>query len=142
MGKVYYMNNINEILLVALIVGGIGALIGLVLAIASQLFHVEVDPRFEKIVSNLPGFNCGACGYAGCSGMAEALLKGEADVKNCTPGNEITYAKIKAILNGEDPENVKVDEKKASTNAKPACMKNTKMPPSTTQTLSIERRIS
>ena len=56
------------------IVGAIGAIIGLVLAFASNVFYVE-DPRFDLLVENLPGFNCGACGYAGCSGMAESLLR-------------------------------------------------------------------
>jgi electron transport complex protein RnfB len=93
-------------LFVALVVGAIGAVIGLVLAFASKVFHVKEDPRYELIVANLPGFNCGACGYAGCSGMAEGLLAGDADVTNCTPGTALTYAKVKAILNGEDPDKV------------------------------------
>lgn len=106
-------DTIIQILTVAGIVGAIGAVIGLILAIASKVFYVEVDPRYDLIVSNLPGFNCGACGYAGCSGMAEGLLAGEADVKKCTPGNAMTYAKVKAILNGEDPEKVSTDDVKA-----------------------------
>lgn len=93
-------------LIVAGIVGAIGAIIGLVLAFASNVFYVEEDPRFDLLVENLPGFNCGACGYAGCSGMAESLLKGEADVTRCTPGTALTYAKVKAILNGEDPNQI------------------------------------
>ena len=28
----------------------------------------------------LPGNNCGGCGYAGCSGLAAAIVKGEAPV--------------------------------------------------------------
>ncbi len=100
-----------QVLEVAGILGAIGAIIGVVLAFASQIFHVEVDPRFDLIVSNLPGFNCGACGYAGCSGMANGLLAGEANVTNCTPGNALTYAKVKAILNGEDPDKVIVEAK-------------------------------
>ncbi|HEY8364003.1 MAG TPA: (Fe-S)-binding protein [Haloplasmataceae bacterium] len=91
-------------LIVAGVVGGIGAVIGFVLAFASKVFYVEEDPRYDLIVANLPGFNCGACGYAGCSGMADGILKGEADVKLCKPGTALTYAKVKAILNGEDPD--------------------------------------
>lgn len=108
-------DTLMQILLVAGIVGSVGGTIGLILAIASKIFHVEVDPRYDLIVENLPGFNCGACGYAGCSGMAAGLLAGEANVTSCTPGNATAYAKVKAILNGEDPEKATVDEK-----AKPA----------------------
>src|SRR5690554_1993202 len=100
------MNNFIDILTVGGIVGGIGAVIGLILAFASKIFYVEVDPRFDLIVENLPGFNCGACGYPGCSGMAEGLLKGEAKVESCAPGNALTYAKVKAILKGEDPDKI------------------------------------
>ncbi len=108
-----------QILEVAGIVGAIGAVIGLILAIASKIFHVEVDPRYDLIVENLPGFNCGACGYAGCSGMAEGILAGEANVRNCAPGNELTYAKVSAILKGEDPDAVTSVEEKAKPVAKP-----------------------
>lgn len=94
---------------VAGIVGAMGAILGLILALASQIFKVEVDPRFDLIVENLPNFNCGACGYPGCAGMAEGLLAGDADVKQCTPGNALTYAKVNAILKGEDPESVTVE---------------------------------
>jgi len=110
-------DTINQVLLVAGIVGAIGAVIGLVLAIASHAFHVEVDPRYDLIMANLPGFNCGACGYPGCAGMANGLLEGDAIVTNCTPGNAMTYAKVKAILNGEDPDKVTLDDGKAA--AKP-----------------------
>lgn len=108
-----------QILEVAGIVGAIGAVIGLTLAIASKIFHVEVDPRYDKIIENLPGFNCGACGYAGCSGMSEGLLAGEANVRNCSPANELTYAKVTAILKGENPDTITTVEEKAKPVAKP-----------------------
>ncbi|ERJ13834.1 (Fe-S)-binding protein [Haloplasma contractile] len=104
--------NVMEILAVGGIVGGIGAVLGLILAISSQVFKVEVDPRFDQIVEALPGFNCGACGYPGCAGMADGLLEGEADVKQCTPGTELNYSQVRAILNGEDPDSVEVKEEK------------------------------
>ncbi len=110
------MDMVNNGLFVAGIVGAMGAVIGLVLAFASKVFHVEEDPRYDLIVANLPGFNCGACGYAGCSGMATGLLKGEAEVTNCKPGTALTYAKVRAILNGEDPDKVTLEDKKASQN--------------------------
>ncbi len=33
----------------------------------------------------LPNYNCGGCGYAGCSGLAEAMVTGEANQFLCKP---------------------------------------------------------
>lgn len=54
----------------------VGAVLGLILGIASNVFKVEVDERVEKVTAMLPGYNCGSCGFAGCSGMAEAMVAG------------------------------------------------------------------
>jgi Na+-translocating ferredoxin:NAD+ oxidoreductase RNF subunit RnfB len=42
-----------------------------VLAFASRVFKVEVNPKIEEIAAILPNANCGACGRPGCSGYAE-----------------------------------------------------------------------
>ena len=55
----------------------LGAILGAILAISSKVFHVEVDKREEEVVSKLPGYNCGACGFPGCSGLAHALVNKE-----------------------------------------------------------------
>ncbi len=47
------------------------------LLLAGRFLHVEEDKRLEKLVSLLPGTNCGACGQPGCRAFAQALLKGE-----------------------------------------------------------------
>ncbi len=44
------------------VMAGTGLLLGGLLAVASVIFHVEVDPRVERIRAALPGANCGACG--------------------------------------------------------------------------------
>ncbi|MDF2698556.1 MAG: Electron transport complex protein RnfB [Haloplasmataceae bacterium] len=100
------MEILNNGLIVAGIVGAIGAVIGLILAFASNVFQVTEDPRYDLLVKNLPGVNCGMCGYAGCSGMANGLIAGDADVKGCKPANDLTRAKVLAILRGEDPDQV------------------------------------
>jgi len=63
----------------------IGALLGLMLGIASKVFHVEVDAREAKVTEMLPGYNCGGCGYPGCSGLAAALVGKTADTLTCKP---------------------------------------------------------
>ena len=72
--------SITGIILAAAIVGGTGLFIGVFLGIAGKKFAVEVDEREEAILEVLPGNNCGGCGYAGCSGLAAAIVKGEAEV--------------------------------------------------------------
>ena len=56
----------------------IAAVLGLLLAVASKFLHVEQDERIDKVVEMLPGYNCGACGKAGCAAFGEALVTGEA----------------------------------------------------------------
>ena len=93
-----------EILIAIAILGGLGLIFGLVLAAASKVFHVETDPRLEKLNECLPGANCGGCGYAGCAGYAEAVLSGEAEIGKCASGgNECAQAmgEIMGIKVGE-----------------------------------------
>ncbi len=61
-----------------LILGGLGLLFGLALALAEKFLHVEEDNRIAEVEKMLPNANCGACGYAGCHDMAEALVSGQA----------------------------------------------------------------
>lgn len=56
----------------------IAVVLGLVLAVASKFLKVEQDERIDKVAEMLPGYNCGACGKAGCAAFAEALVTGEA----------------------------------------------------------------
>ena len=86
------------ILVAVLIVAGIGLVVGLVLAIASAVMAVPVDEKVEALTEALPGANCGACGYSGCSGYAAALAAGEAKNGACTPGGDECAQKIAEIL--------------------------------------------
>ena len=44
----------------------------------------EEDPRKKDIEALLPGVNCGACGYPGCSGLANAMVDGTSTkAKDC-----------------------------------------------------------
>ncbi|MFD2175214.1 RnfABCDGE type electron transport complex subunit B [Rhodobacter lacus] len=70
-------------------VGAMSALglgLGLMLGFAARRFHVEAPPVVDAIDAILPGTNCGACGYPGCHGLAEAMAEGQAPVTACTPG--------------------------------------------------------
>ena len=86
--------NITAVIIAAVIVGGTGLFIGVFLGLAGKKFAVEVDEREEAILGVLPGNNCGGCGYAGCSGLAAAIAKGEAEVGSCPVGGAPVAAKI------------------------------------------------
>lgn len=70
--------NFKTILTALIITIVLAALIGVLLAVASKFLYVEQDERIEKVTEMLPGYNCGACGKAGCANFAEALVTGEA----------------------------------------------------------------
>lgn len=86
-----------------LILGIMGAFFGAVLAYASQIFAVEIDPRIEKIASILPNANCGACGAVGCMAFAERVAAGDLAGNLCKPGGKTTAQGIGEIL-GKDME--------------------------------------
>ena len=56
------------------LMGGLGFVIGGVLAFASKIFYVYVDPKIVAIEDVLPGANCGGCGFPGCTPNAEAIV--------------------------------------------------------------------
>lgn len=93
--------NIIGVVLAAAIVGGVGIIIGLLLGVASEKFKVEVDERELFIRDELPGNNCGGCGFAGCDALAKAIAAGTADVAACPVGGPGVAAKIAAIMGVE-----------------------------------------
>ncbi len=66
-----------------LVMGLLGAGFAIFLTIASRIFTVKGDERKILLLGILPGTNCGACGFPGCSGMADALLANKADITRC-----------------------------------------------------------
>lgn len=88
----------TEIILAVVIVGIIGLLFGALLAYAAVVFKVEKDDRVERIEEELPGANCGACGFAGCSAYATAIVEGGAPVNMCSVGKDPVAKKIATIM--------------------------------------------
>ena len=85
----------------AIVVGLVGVILGFFLGFSGEAFKVEVDEREEAICGVLPGNNCGGCGYAGCSGLAAAIVKGEAPVNQCPVGGEPVANQIAEIMGVE-----------------------------------------
>ncbi len=92
-----------NILFAVAVLGILGAIFGLVLAVASKIFEVKKDPREEAILGLLAGANCGGCGYPGCGGCAAAILAGEAPVTACAPAGAENAAAIAKIMGMEAP---------------------------------------
>ena len=88
----------KSILLAIAVLGALGAVFGALLAYASKIFHVEVDPKQEKVRACLAGANCGGCGYPGCDGYAAAVARGEAPTNKCVAGGAEAAAKIAEIM--------------------------------------------
>lgn len=86
------------ILYAILALGGLGVLFGLLLGVADKKFSVEVDERVSAVRSAVAGANCGACGYPGCDGYAEAVVRGDAPANACTPGGQKTAKAIAGIM--------------------------------------------
>ncbi len=93
--------SITGILTATAVVGLVGLFIGLFLGIAAIKFEVKTDEKEEAVLGVLPGNNCGGCGYAGCSGLAAAIAKGEAPVNACPVGGEKVGQKIAEIMGVE-----------------------------------------
>ena len=81
-----------EIITAVLVLGIIGAVLGALIAVAAKFLHVEEDPRLGEVTSMLPGANCGACGYPGCS----TSMSEETWLANCEYGDFIP------LENGDD----------------------------------------
>jgi len=81
-----------------LLMGGLGLVVGVGLAIASKVFYVYVDPKIVAIDDVLPGANCGGCGMPGCSANAEAIVAGKASPNSCVAAGEEVALAIANIL--------------------------------------------
>ena len=82
-------------------VAGIGLVLGIGLAIAGRLLTIARNERLESIEAALPGLNCGACGFAGCSSYAEAIAAGEENLTLCSPGGPEAAQELSRIMGVE-----------------------------------------
>ncbi len=76
----------------------LGSVFALVLLIASIKLKVEVDSRVEQVQGVLPGIDCGACGFAGCSSYARSVVADPGLLGKCAPGGPNVAAKIAEAL--------------------------------------------
>ena len=90
------------IFMAVIVLGAIGLVSAIVLFIVSKKFSVKEDPRLAEVSSLLPQANCGGCGYPGCGGMADALVKGadagSLDGLYCPVGGQEMMGQIADLL--------------------------------------------
>lgn len=89
---------ISKIITPVAAMAALGLVFGVGLAYALKILGIEADPKIFKLISMLPGSNCGACGKAGCAGFAEALARGEAIPAGCVVSNEEARKSIADLL--------------------------------------------
>lgn len=88
--------------------GGLAFLFALFLSFADKKLKVEENPLVEKIYNELPGANCGACGYAGCFDFATNLAQGKTSITGCSVGGEEIANRLANILGVEIESSVKL----------------------------------
>ncbi|MGM0600514.1 MAG: RnfABCDGE type electron transport complex subunit B [Candidatus Rifleibacteriota bacterium] len=89
---------ITQIFTAIIVLGCLGFLFGALLSYAAKKFYVYVDPKIEETLELLPGANCGGCGYPGCAGLAEAIVKDAVPVTACPVISAENRAKIEDLL--------------------------------------------
>lgn len=103
-----YRKVMNFILIAVLVLGAIALVAALVLFGVARKFAVDEDPRLGLVTEALPGANCGGCGFAGCGGMAAALVKGadEGSIGGlmCPVGGAAVMGKVASLLGMEAAE--------------------------------------
>lgn len=70
----------------------IGIIILTLLALILSIILVTIEHKLnhkenkeEEFRRLLPGYNCGACGFGSCDGMAKAMLEDKENYKKCKP---------------------------------------------------------
>lgn len=90
------------ILVAVIVLGAIGLVAAVVLYVCSKKFAVKEDPRIAEIAVVLPQANCGGCGFPGCGGLADALVKGAdkgtIDGLFCPVGGQDVMGKVADLL--------------------------------------------
>ena len=90
----------NEVLIYTILtLCVLGVLSAVVLYFVAQKFKVYEDPRIDEVEKMLPGANCGGCGFPGCRGLADALVKND-DISSlfCPVGGAATMNPIAEYL--------------------------------------------
>lgn len=96
------------ILVAVTILGGLGLVFAILIALANSKLRVWEDPRIGTVATMLPNANCGACGMPGCRAFAEKLVAGDVQPAGCNVATADERAAIAAYLGVDAGQAVKV----------------------------------
>ena len=91
--------DIKQILITVIIAALLSGILGLTIAIFSHFYHIKEDNIEEEILKKLPGYNCGACGRAGCKSFAKAIIEENEDYNKCRPMKKEQKEELAKYLN-------------------------------------------
>lgn len=86
----------------------LGVLAAVLLFFVARKFFVYEDPRIDEVEALLPSANCGGCGYPGCRGFADAIVKaGNMSGFYCSVGGvdvmNSVASKLGLVAEAQDP---------------------------------------
>ncbi len=95
----------GEFISTVMVLSALGVIAAIALFFIAKQFKVEEDPRIDDVEKMLPGANCGGCGFAGCRGLAVAMVQ-EDDISSlfCPVGGADTMKNAAAYLGKSAPE--------------------------------------
>lgn len=79
-----------------LIVTLLAFFLGLIIVILDSKLQDKQEDQFRKL---LPGYNCGACGFGSCSGMAKKMCEDINAYKKCKPLKGENLEKMQNYIN-------------------------------------------
>lgn len=95
------MNALTVTLHAIMVLGGVGLVFGVFIALANKRLWVWEDPRIEIVSQMLPNANCGACGHPGCRAFAEGAVDGRITPSECTVASDTVHKQIADFLGVE-----------------------------------------
>ena len=81
-----------------LILGGVGLVFAILIALANRKLKVWEDPRIDAVAGMLPNVNCGACGLPGCRAFAEETVAGTIEPAKCNVMDAAGVAALASYL--------------------------------------------
>ena len=81
-----------------IIVTSISFVLSVFIIIVSVVFKSNRGVFQKKLLDALPGYNCGACGFASCEGMSKKLLEKKEYIEKCKPITKEQKDNIKKIM--------------------------------------------
>ncbi len=69
-----------------------------VLGWANRKFYVDIDDSVLAVIQQLPGADCGNCGYVGCGEYAEVVVFEQESVNKCTVGGQNCAVAVAGIM--------------------------------------------